>query len=551
MGKRKELISLVGIVVIALAALLANVVAGNTPALGLDLQGGASVTLEPQGTYDSSAIDVAKDIITQRVDSLGIAEPEIIRQGDTIVVNLPGVKDQESALALVGTTGKVLLRPVLSISANTTVTPPTDSTVPTDSTTPGGTTATTVAPADTSATTVPAVTTPGTEAAATTAAPGPARAPLAGTTVPPDPTATTVPAATTPATTTPAASTTTLSPEEEQTQTVQRPDKTGTLLYTLGPAGGTGEVFSSNSAEAVLNNGEWSVTVGLRGGSDGEDIWNALAAQCYNGTATCPPQAGDSSGHGQMAIELDGVVISAPSVNAPSFSGNVSITGSFSEKEARDLAKILKFGATPVVMVPQAVETVSATLGKDSLHAALYSGLLGLALVVIFMVFYYKSFALIIVGGLGLSAAIQWSIISWLSKTQGLALTLAGIAGIIVSIGITVDSFVVLFERVKDELRHGRSLRVATTRGFAAGWRTTLAANLVSLLGAAVLWYLTVGSVRGFAFFLGLSTLCDLVILWFFTRPAVLLLGRSKKHGHRLFGVDVAQPAQVGKVAAS
>ena len=291
------------------------------------------------------------------------------------------------------------------------------------------------------------------------------------------------------------------------------------------------------------------VTVGLRGGAEGEDLWNALAAQCYAGASTCPPQPG-STGRGQMAIELDGEVVSAPEVNAPSFNGEVSITGNFSESEAKELAKILKFGAVPVRMEPQSVETVSATLGKDSLRAAIISGLLGLLLVVIFMVLYYRSFALIMVGGLALSGAIQWSVISILSKTQGLALTLAGVAGIIVSIGITVDSFVVLFERVKDELRHGRSLRVSTTRGVAAGWRTTLAANVVSLLGAFVLWYLTVGAVRGFAFFLGLATLCDLVILWFFTRPAVLLIGRSKEHGHRLFGVDVATTPQGVKVAS-
>ncbi len=505
MAKRKEWISLIGIVVVALGALLANLIAGNHPALGLDLQGGASVTLQPVGSYESAAIDVAKEIITQRVDSLGIAEPEIIRQGDTIVVNLPGVRDQEQALALVGRTGKVLVRPVLSIQVNTTI--------DTSTTVPGDTTATTVA-ADS---TVDAETTVPSE---TSAVPAESTAPSS------------IPTA-----------------EEEQAQTVQRPNPEGTLLYTLGPTDVTGEVFN-NDAQAILQNGEWIVTVGLRDGAEGEDLWNALAAQCYNGTPTCPPQPGTQNSHGQMAIELDGVVISAPEVNAPSFDGEVSITGSFKESEARELAKILKFGAVPVQMEPQSVETVSATLGKDSLHAAIIAGLLGLVLVVIFMIFYYRAFAWLIVAGLVLSAAIQWSVISILSKTQGLALTLAGIAGIIVSIGITVDSFVVLFERVKDELHHGRSLRVSTTRGFAAGWRTTLAANLVSLLGAAVLWYLTVGSVRGFAFFLGLSTLCDLVILWFFTRPAVLLFGRSKKHGHRLFGVDVAQTAPAQKVPA-
>jgi len=561
MAKRKEWISLIGIVVVALVALIANLMAGNHPALGLDLQGGASVTLQPVGSYDSESIDVAKDIITQRVDSLGIAEPEIIRQGDTIVVNLPGVKDQEQALALVGRTGAVLVRPVQSVGVNTQASTSTGATA---TTVAGDTTATTVT-GDTTATTVTGDTTATTTPAIDTtvaAEQGPSRAPTAATTVAPTAstpasTATTAaagsiaPTAATTATTAPAATTTTAaaSTEEQKGDTVQRPSQDGSLLYTLGPTDVTGEVFN-NDAQAVIQNGEWIVTVGLRSGADGEDLWNALAAQCYNGTSTCPAQSGSSSGRGQMAIELDGVVISAPVVNAPSFNGEVSITGDFSESEAKDLAKILKFGAVPVQMEPQTVETVSATLGADSLRAAILAGLLGLLLVVIYMVLYYRAFALIIVAGLALSAAIQWSVISILSKTQGLALTLAGIAGIIVSIGITVDSFVVLFERVKDELRHGRSLRASTTRGFAAGWRTTLAANLVSLLGAAVLWYLTVGSVRGFAFFLGLSTLCDLIILWFFTRPAILLFGRSKRHGHRLFGVDVAQSATPVKAPA-
>jgi preprotein translocase subunit SecD len=579
MGKRKELFSLLGIVAVALVALLANVLADNTPALGLDLQGGASVTLEPVGEYESDAIDIAKDIIQQRVDSLGIAEPEVIRQGDTIVVNLPGVKNQEEALELVGRTGAVQLRPVLSYTFNPTAVPTTDTTVagetattvPGDSTTAPDATATTAA--TDASTTAPATTAASTES---TAAEGPARQPMGGTTAAPtttaapadavtttaapDPSTTVAPdstvagdssttAAATATTTLPGDTSTTTPVFDDPTQQVTLPSEDGSLLYTLGPAGGTGEVFT-NDADAVINGAEWMVTVGLRGGAAGEDLWNALAAQCYSGAPTCPPQSGDTSGRGQMAIVLDGVVISAPTVNEPNFAGEVSITGSFSESEARDLAKILKFGAVPVRMEPQAAETVSATLGKDSLDAAILSGLLGLALVVAFMVFYYRTFALIIVGGLALSAALQWSIISILSKTQGLALTLSGVAGIIVSIGITVDSFVVLFERVKDELQHGRTLRVATARGVAAGWRTTLAANTVSLLGALVLWWLTVGSVRGFAFFLGLSTAIDLLILWFFTRPSVLLLGRSKKRGHRLFGVDVAQSPSTARASS-
>jgi preprotein translocase subunit SecD len=226
-------------------------------------------------------------------------------------------------------------------------------------------------------------------------------------------------------------------------------------------------------------------------------------------------------------------------VNQPSFSGGVDITGSFSEGEAKDLARVLKSGALPVRLQVQAVQTVSPTLGSDSLRAAIISGLIGVGLVLLFMLLYYRSLAAIVVIGLLVSGVIQWNVISLLSRTNGLALSLAGIAGIIVSIGVTVDSYVVFFEKLKDEVKSGRTLRNSAERGFKSAWRTILAADIVSLLGAFTLWYLTVGSVRGFAFFLGLSTLCDMVVAWFFTRPTMLLLARSNFIARRrVFGVD-------------
>ncbi|MFM8846435.1 MAG: preprotein translocase subunit SecD, partial [Actinomycetota bacterium] len=227
------------------------------------------------------------------------------------------------------------------------------------------------------------------------------------------------------------------------------------------------------------------------------------------------------------------------SVNQPSFTGGVDITGSFSESEAKDLARVLKSGALPVRLEVQAVQTVSPTLGKDSLRAAIISGLIGVGLVLLFMLFYYRSLAAIVVVGLVISGSIQWNVISLLSRTNGLALSLAGIAGIIVSIGVTVDSYVVFFEKLKDEVKSGRTLRNSAERGFKSAWRTIVAADIVSLLGAFTLWYLTVGSVRGFAFFLGLSTLCDIVVAWFFTRPAMMLLARSDfMSRRRVFGID-------------
>jgi preprotein translocase subunit SecD len=240
---------------------------------------------------------------------------------------------------------------------------------------------------------------------------------------------------------------------------------------------------------------------------------------------------------------LDGEVISAPVVQQAVFTGgNVQISGSFTEAEARDLAKILEFGAVPVKFAVATVQTVSPTLGKDSLRAAIISGLVGVLLVMLFFFFYYRLLTIVVVGGLTISGAFLWSIIAYLSKTNGLALTLSGVAGIIVSIGVTVDSYVVFFERLKDELVSGKTMRGAAQRSFASAWRTILAADTVSFIGAIILWKLTVGSVRGFAFFLGLSTLSDVFVAYLFTRPAILLLARSKfMAGRNVLGVAVTK----------
>ncbi|MFZ8916218.1 MAG: preprotein translocase subunit SecD, partial [Ilumatobacteraceae bacterium] len=306
----------------------------------------------------------------------------------------------------------------------------------------------------------------------------------------------------------------------------------GTEIYQLGPAFATGEVFNSDATADIIQGG-WGVRVTLKRGSGGEDLWNIGASQCFSGTGSCPTR--------RMAIVLDGVVQSAPTVNQPSFSGGVDITGNFKESEAKDLARVLKSGALPVRLEVQAVQTVSPTLGEDSLRATLVAGLIGIALVLLFMILYYRTLAIVVVGGLVVSGGILWNVITFLSASSGLALSLAGAAGIIVSVGITIDSYVVFFEKLKDEVKAGRTLRNSAERGFKSTWRTIVAADTVSLLAAFTLWYLTVGSVRGFAFFLGLATLTDLVVAWFFTRPAMMLLARSGRVGRRgAFGIKVA-----------
>jgi preprotein translocase subunit SecD len=538
---RRLVVSLVGLLVVVFGSLAGNLVAGNKPVLGLDLQGGISITQEPVGEYDSVSLDLAVERIRERIDSLGVAEPEIIRQGDAIVVNLPGVDNQDEAQRLVQVTGAVLLRPVLLAQPIAPV--DTSSTTVADgaSTTVAGGSSTTV---DGSSTTAPVTTL----AVSTTAPGGPSRQlPQVATSVPTDD-STTVPAtadSTLPMSSTDAPSATdgptgsdVTSPtppvemgdaaDPSATVIVQNTD--GSEIYQLGPSFATGEVFN-NDATADIISGGWGVRVTLKNGAAGSDLWNIGAAQCFAKSTTCPT--------GRMAIVLDGIVQSAPSVNQPSFTGGVDITGNFQESEAKDLARVLKSGALPVRLEVQAVQIVSPTLGDDSLNAAIVSGLIGVLLVLLFMMLYYRLLAIIVVFGIAISGLVQWNVISLLSTTNGLALSLAGIAGIIVSVGVTVDSYVVFFEKLKDELKTGRTLKNSAERGFKSAWRTILAADIVSLIGAFTLWYLTVGSVRGFAFFLGLSTLCDLIIAWFFTRPTMLMIARTKRFQRgRLFGID-------------
>ena len=541
MNKRRHIISLSVLIVLVIGSLIANLVAGNTPALGLDLQGGASVTLQPDGEFDPAGLDVAVEIIRARVDSIGVAEPEIILQGSTVIVNLPGVKDQQQALDIIGRTGELLLRPVLQ-SGRLSEKP--------DTTVPAG-----VTTIPTSVTTVPEPTSDSVEdgAGIVSGGPGSVRFLSKGRTIS---SATTVPNS--PTTVDPATSSTQVATSDtsiavstdatqvaaptlglgddpnDPTQTALLLDKQG-IAYVVGPAGASGKVFK-NDARADVQTGQWAVVVGLRSGPDGDQLWNKLAAACFNKTAQCPT--------GQLAMVLDGTVISAPTVNEPEFTGGtVQISGSFTPQEARDLAKILEFGAVPVRFGLSQAQTVSATLGSDSLRAALISGLVGILLVSLLLFAYYRLMAIFVLVGMSVSIAFLWSVISLLSRTNGLALSLSGIAGIIVSIGIAVDSYIVFFERIKDEIRFGKTLKNSALRSFESAWRTIVAADTVSFIAAIVLWYLTVGSVRGFAFFLGISALTDILITYFFTRSAVLLFARSKRvQGRKVLGIQTVKP---------
>jgi preprotein translocase subunit SecD len=509
--RRKIWLPLVVIVLLAGGGIIATVASGNSPELGLDLQGGVSVVLEPTSDADDEQLDQTLDIIRDRVDALGVAEPEITRQGGAIVVQLPGVKNRDRALELVGQTAELRFRPVL---ANLTGA---ETTQPEEGEDGGEGSTTTIAEGGSTATT--------TAGGSTSTPEGAAGLPLgesAGavqetttTTAPPTTTTTGPPAEGEDGGEVPLTS----REDDKADATVILPGKAeGDGPYQLGPSLATGRIVSSASAEFQ---NEWVVALSMKGGADGIDTFNGIAAECFNRSQVCPT--------GQLAIVLDSVVQSAPNIEQASYERDqIQISGTFSEGEAKDLALVLRYGSLPVELERQSVQTVSASLGEDSLRAGVVAGAVGLALVALYMLVYYRALGLVLIVGVGVSAALLYTIVSWLGETRGLALTLAGVTGIIVSIGVTVDSYVVFFERLKDEVKAGRTLRSSTERAFKRAFRTILAADISSFIGAAVLWWLTVGSVRGFAFFLGLSTVLDVIVAWMFTRPAVILLARNR-----------------------
>jgi preprotein translocase subunit SecD len=515
---RRHVLQLTMAIAIVAIPLIAVFATNTTPQLGLDLQGGISVVLAPKaGTkVKSDTLGQAVKIIRSRVDSLGVAEPEVSRQGNNIIVNLPGVKDREAAVNLVGQTAELRFRPVLATlppeagpNASTTTTAPGATTT----TAAGGATTTTAPAGSSSSSTVQkgAIIEP---QATTTSAPG------ATTTTAPAATTTTAKAGTTP-TTAPATTPTTQNlaavpstpdtPGQEVVLPVRKGSDTGAGRLALGPELMTGK--DVKSADARYESGQgWVVHLSFTG--DGFNKFNTIAAQYVNK---------------QIAIVLDGVVQSYPVIKDAKFTTNdVVISGNFKQSEAKNLALVLRYGALPVALERQTVQDVSPSLGKDQLQSGIVAGLIGLGLVALYMLVYYRMLGLVIWAGLLLAGAALYTLTSWLGSSIGLTLTLSGVTGIIVSVGITVDSYVVYFERLKDEVRSGKTIRSSLDRGFSRSFRTILAADLVSLIGAVLLYLLAVGSVRGFAFFLGLSTLLDVFVAYFFMHPLVSIIGRKQ-----------------------
>ncbi len=551
--------ALIAVLVVVYGLVLATVITGNTPKLGLDLQGGIAVNLQPvkdgEVTDDvtEEQLDQAIEIIRKRVDALGVAEPEVARQGNTITVQLPGAKDQQEVLDVVGKTAQLEFRPVLSTSgsllqgADRTEAEATVEEIRSDLSVPEGVTAQQV------------VTDEQTQQASTT---------TTTTTEPPEQAADT----TSTTTTLPpplnqygvdinderfaelfqlenqlAAE---LTPPEDQTPEgeVTLADADGNI-YTMGPVALTGTAVEGATA-GLGNAGQWTVNPSFKEGEDGIDLFNAIASTCYSATPdVCPGIGQDDQGapRGLIAVVLDDEVLSAPSINEPSFGRDqIQISGSFDRDSAEALAVALRFGSLPIELAPQQAENVSATLGQGALEAGIISGIIGLLLASMYLAIYYRLLAFVAMAGLVVAASALYVVMAFL----GAAVTLAGVVGIVVSIGVTVDSAVVYFEAMKEQVRSGVTMRAAADRAFDIAWSTILKANVASLLGAAILYWLAIGPVRGFAFYLGAMTILDLVFMYLFIYPATALIARSGQGRHPgRFGMSVRRQDPSGRSA--
>jgi len=504
---RKLKIYLAGTIAVVVISLALTLASGNQPILGLDLQGGLSIVFQPVGhNVKSDSIDQAVDIMRNRVDSLGVAEPDISRQGDNIVVDLPGVKDRAKAQRIVGRTAELRFRPVLALvpptvkkqkSSTTTTTKPNSSAT----TAPGASTST-------STSTTTTTTTAPNDAAA--------KAAIASCNVSQLQTLPSIP--------------TTRLADDKRDACVVLPLRPGSgggggRLY-LGPTKLTGKDVDSASSTFVSGTG-YTVDMNLK--DAGLTQFNALAKSSF----------GQPSPTDQVAIVLDGQVYSNPAFQSASFSGPVQITGNFTQTQASDLAKLINYGALPVQLKQLTSESVSPSLGKDQLNAGIAAGVIGLVLVALYMLVYYRMLGAVVIAGLMVSATLTYCLITFLGSWKGLTLTLAGVTGLIVSVGITVDSYVVYFERLKDEVRTGKTVRSSVDRGFTRSFKTIIAADLVSLIGAGALYVLAIGSVRGFALYLGISTILDLLVSYFFMHPLVSIMARHPNLV-RMKGIGIA-----------
>jgi preprotein translocase subunit SecD len=558
--------ALAGILVI-LYALVFFTGDSPTPKLGLDLEGGTQVTLQAKTTDNkppsSEALDQARQIIERRVNGLGVAEAEVVTQSpDRIVISVPGANGD--AAKSVGQTAQLRFRPVI-YSAAAAPAAPSGSATPSGSASPspsGSASPKGSASAAPSGSASPQGFAPapsggsGTPAATRTAAPsGSAAAPTASAPATPSGDAgvpTTPPAGADPkqyAQAVAAFQKLTCSADSGANASLDKPteiiascDQNGGTKYLLDRAIIEGTDIAGASAVAPTSTSpQWTVSLDFK--SKGQATWAQYTAQ-HNVTVTPNDPANN------VAFVLDGKTISAPAIQG-TINGQTQITGSFTQKDAEDLANVLKFGALPLTFEQQEALTVSPTLGSDQLKAGLLAGGIGVALVFLYSLLYYRALGLVMIASLILSGILVYAVLVILGRQIGFTLTLAGIAGFIVAIGITADSFVVFFERLKDEIRDGRSPRSAVPRAWVRARRTILSADAVSFLAAAILYYLAAGTVKGFAFTLGMSTILDLVIVFLFTHPLVTLFARSTAFmSPRVSGLGSVQKVAAQRAAA-
>ena len=477
-GRPARSLAILALILVGLTA-TALLQGATSVRLGLDLRGGTSVTLQPRASNDankvtSEAIDQAVSIIRQRVNSLGVAESEVTAQGSGANRQIVISVPGDSGRRVVDLVGQTAELRFRQVLATAAGTAGTGK----DAATPvSGVTADLNAKfAALDCTNV---------------------ANLQGTGA------------------------------DAPTDTIVACDRTGTSKFILAPAEVLGRQVSKAAAGIDTQAGNvWTVSLTFNG--EGTKAFAALTSRV---TSLASPQ-------NQVAIVLDGLVVSAPSINEAIPSGNAQITGNFTQVEAQDLANVLKYGALPLAFDRGEVQQVSPTLGADQLRAGLLAGALGLLLVFIFSLIYYRALGLVTVGSLLVAGALLYLTFLVLGEAIGFTLTLAGIAGAIVSIGITADSFIVYFDRVRDEAREGRSLRSAVESGWARARHTIIVADMISVLAAVLLYFFAVGGVRGFAFTLGLTTLIDLLVVFIFTKPIVSILAKVNffASGHPLSG---------------
>ncbi|MDP9183697.1 MAG: protein translocase subunit SecD [Actinomycetota bacterium] len=506
------------------------------PKLGLDLQGGAQVILTPKTESGKRAtaaqLSTAVEILRSRVNGAGVSEAEVVVQGDQIVVQVPG--GNRDSIASVTRAAQLQMRRLVEAQPVLPAAP-----TPTSTSTPAAS-----ASAKPSATASPKkrpVTSGLAQAASATPTPTPSATPSAA----PSPSATASAdedlvksgAAYTPQS---FAALDCSNPKARQggapdvpNQEIVACDRFGTEKYHLAVAKVVGKDVKGASVGTDQLGVEIQVNVQFKGKGQGK--FTNLTKEAFGAT---PPT-------NRVAIVLDGVVYSAPTIQSV-INSDAQITGGFTQKEAQDLANVLKYGALPLTFVAGDAEVISASLGDDQLKSGLLAGGIGLVAVVIYSLLYYRMLGLVTIASLLVSGGLTYGAICVLGKEIGFALSLAGIAGFIVAVGITADSFVVYFERLKDEIKEGRTPRSAVDVAWTRAIRTILNADAVSFLAAVLLYFFSVGGVRGFAFTLGLSTVLDLVVVTLFTRPLISLLSRQRWFSRTgltgFFGPDGGQP---------